>query len=125
MALYNPDAKTGKYEYAKYAAGSSLASKDSLIHTLGTNRDFMITDVIIANTNSAAVANVQIRYAAKASSASASTSLRVMVAKSETFRHSFTTPLRIPYGSGNKIYLYSGTGSAKVTATITGYEEGA
>lgn len=119
MSLYKPSEKP---VYA-YANSHSSASKDSLLYSVSSNRVLNITDIVVANTSSANPATVSLRYATSASSASASTVTKIVVGTSSTFHVKLNKPMRVPYGSGNKVYVNANVAGAVVGVTITGYEQ--
>jgi len=121
MALYDIPAKK---PVSKYADSHSSASKDSLVHTVSPNRIFYITDIVATNTSTSNSATVQLRYATSASSASASTVMKIIVPANATGSiTNMKNGVKVPYGSGNKLYLYTNVSGAKVGITVTGYEE--
>jgi len=119
MALYDVPAEKPVFAYTD---SNNSASKDSLLYSVSARRVLNITDLVVTNTHTSAVV-VTVRYATSASSASAATAMKVGVAAGDTKNIRLVRPIRIPYGSGNKVYVNANVGSAKVGVTLTGYEQ--
>lgn len=122
MALYGGIAEKDVWQNLK---PTFAAATGTVVHTISSNRDLKITDLVLTNESTSNDAIFRLTYGTSASPSNDDI-FRVIIPKGETKEvENLKKPPSVPYGSGNKVFArYTGASNSKVSVTMLGYEYG-